>query len=91
MGDSGEGLVDAEARFQERLAERGQERALREKTSGSGDPERDRTLRSLDLAKVELERQMENTHHPVRQEQIRQALGEIQRRIDEASAPSPSK
>ena len=83
MGDSGEGLVDAEARFQERLAEREQEQAHRDsKAASTADPERDRTLRSLDLAKVELERQVQNTQHPVRLEQIRQALTEIERRIE---------
>jgi hypothetical protein len=87
MGDSGEGLVDAEARFQERLAEREQEQAHRDnKAAQTADPERDRALRSLTLAKVELERQVQNTQHPVRLEQIRQALSEIDRRIVETKA-----
>jgi hypothetical protein len=92
MGDSGEGLVDAEARFQERLAEREQEQAHRDsKAASTADPERDRALRSLNLAKIELERQVHNTQHPVRLEQIRQALSEIERRIAETIAAPSSK
>jgi hypothetical protein len=91
MGDSGEGLVDAEARFQERLAEREQEQARRDsKAISTADPERDRTLRSLKLAKVELERQAQSTQHPVRLEQIRAAIAEIERRSAEVTA-RPSK
>jgi len=87
MGDSGEGLVDAEARFQERQAEREQERARREGKVGSGDADRDRAIRSLTLAKTELERQAQNTHHPIRLEQIKEALRELERRLEEATAP----
>jgi hypothetical protein len=87
MGDSGEGLVDAEARFQERQAEREQERARREGKGGTGDAERDRLIRSLSLAKTELERQAQNTQHPVRLEQIREALRELDRRLEEAKTP----
>jgi hypothetical protein len=85
MGDSGEGLVDAEARFQEKQAEREAEKTRRD-GKAAADPDRDRTLRSLGLAKVELQRQAESTQHPVRLEQIREALREIDRRIAEASA-----
>ena len=84
MGDSGEGLVDAEARFQERQAEREQERARQVRSPLAGDADRDRTVRSLTLAKIELERQAESTQHPVRLQQIREALKEIERRIAEA-------
>ena len=87
MGDSGEGLVDAEARFQERQAERDAERTRREaKAASTADPDRDRAMRSLNLAKIELERQAASTQHPVRQQQIRDALKEIDRRIAEAAA-----
>ena len=86
MGDSGEGLVDAEARFQERQAEREQERARRDgKPLSPADADRDRAVRSLTLAKVELQRQAESTQHPVRRQQIEDALKEIERRIVEAS------
>jgi hypothetical protein len=86
MGDSGEGLVDAEARFQEKQAEREAERTRRDaKAASTADPDRDRALRSLNLAKVELERQAAGTQHPVRQQQIRDALKEIERRITETT------
>ena len=87
MGDSGEGLVDAEARFQERQAEREQERARREGKVGTGDADRDRAIRSLTLAKTELERQAQNTQNPIRLEQIKEALRELGRRLEEAMAP----
>jgi hypothetical protein len=80
MSDSGEGLVDAEARLQERMDER-----LAEKRRASGrtaiDPERERTRESLRLARAELARQAESTVHPVRRQQIQQALAEIDRRL----------
>ena len=66
MGDSGEGLVDAEARIQEQIEEREAERRRR---SGGGpkiDPEKVREIESLRLAKSNLERQSEATTHPVR-------------------------
>ena len=57
MGDSGEGLVDAEARIAERMEER---EADRRRTSGPApvvDPEAVRQKESLKLAKAELTRQ----------------------------------
>jgi hypothetical protein len=80
MGDSGEGLVDAEARIQERLDEREQEKKRRalKKTI---DPERLRALESLRLARTELGGQLDRTTHPTRREQLAQALAELDRRI----------
>lgn len=80
MGDSGEGLVDAEARLQERMDERARERA----TATSRpvvDADRARTIESLRLARTELERQANSTQHPVRREQIAKAIEELDRRI----------
>ena len=80
MSDSGEGLVDAEARLQERMEERIAEK--RRATIGPAiDPERERTRESLRLARAELARQAEATAHPVRRKQIEQALAEIDRRL----------
>ena len=82
MGDSGEGLVDAEARIQEQIEEREAER--RRRMGGSGpklDPEKLRELESLRLAKSNLERQAEATAHPVRKQQIKLALAEIDKRL----------
>jgi hypothetical protein len=81
MGDSGEGLVDAEARIQEQIEEREAERRRR---SGGGpkiDPEKVREIESLRLAKSNLERQAEATSHPVRKQQIKLAIAEIDKRL----------
>ena len=60
MGDAGEGLIDAEDRFQQWVAEREQQR--QRKGVASADPERERRLNSLRLAKAELERQQAGDH-----------------------------
>jgi hypothetical protein len=81
MGDSGEGLVDAEARIQERMEER---EADRRRSGGPApviDPEKVRERESLKLAKAELTRQAELTTNPVRKQQIDAALTEIDRRL----------
>jgi hypothetical protein len=80
MGDSGEGLVDADARIQEQIEEREAER--RRRTAGPTiDPERVRQLESLRLARAELERQSTSTTHPVRKQQITAAIAEIDKRL----------
>jgi hypothetical protein len=79
MGDAGEGLIDAEDRFQQWEAEREQQR--QRKGVVSVDPQRERKLSSLRLAKAELERQQAVTTNEIRREQIRQALVEIDRQI----------
>jgi len=81
MGDAGEGLVDADARIQERLEEHEQER--RRRLLPVKDPDRQRTLESLRLAKTELQQQFAATIHAVRREQIQQALAELDRRMGE--------
>ena len=82
MGDSGEGLVDAEARIQEQIEEREAERRRRSGASAPKlDPEKLRELESLRLAKSNLERQAEATAHPVRKQQIKLALAEIDKRL----------
>jgi hypothetical protein len=75
MGDAGEGLIDAEDRFQQWVAEREQQK--QRKGVASADPERERKVNSLRLAKAELERQRAVTQSPIRQEQIGQALEEL--------------
>ena len=81
MGDAGEGLVDAEDRFQQHLAEREQERERR--GVALQDPERMKKLQSLQLARAELERQQAVTQNAIRREQIRQALADLDRRLAE--------
>lgn len=80
MSDSGEGLVDAEARLQERIDEREQERQRRSRQL-TKDPEQARLLESLRLARIELERQSGSTQHPARRQQIEAAIAELDKRI----------
>jgi hypothetical protein len=80
MGDSGEGLVDADARIQEQMEEREAERKRRS-GAAPADPERVREIESLRLAKAELERQGSVTAHPVRKKQIEAAIAEIDKRL----------
>lgn len=81
MGDSGEGLVDADARIQERIEERESERRRRGAAAPAADPERVRELESLRLARAELERQAAATRHPVRKQQIQAAIEELDKRL----------
>ena len=80
MGDAGEGWVDAEARIHERMEE-----LERERNAPKGrvirDPELERTVESLKLARTELERQLNTSQHAGRKAQITQAIAEIDRRI----------
>ena len=85
MGDSGEGLVDAEARIHERMDELEAERRAGRSTDRR-DPEAVRAIESMKLARVELVRQLERTTHPGRRAQIDQAVADLTRRIDAATA-----
>lgn len=78
MGDAAEGLIDAEARIQERLDEL--QRPKKSKPPVK-DPDRVRLAESCRLAKAELERQLVATRHPVRCQQIEAAIEELDRRI----------
>lgn len=81
MGDSGEGLVDAESRIQERMEER---EADRRRSAGQlpvVDVEKAREKESLKLAKAELTQQGALTTHPVRKKQIDAAIAEIDKRL----------
>jgi hypothetical protein len=81
MGDAAEGLIDADARLQERMEELEESRKAARDRRPRVDPERLRASESLKLAKTELERQFEATAHPARREQIQQAVAEIDRRL----------
>ena len=81
MGDSGEGLVDAEARIQEQIEEREAERRRRTGGAPPINAELVRELESLRLAKSNLQRQQEATSHPIRKQQIQLALAEIDKRL----------
>lgn len=84
MGDSGEGLIDADSRIQERMEEIARERT-KLRTTDARDPEQIRTLESLRLARTELERQLAATTHERRRAQISQAIEEIGRRMAQVS------
>jgi hypothetical protein len=81
MSDSGEGLVDAEARLQEQIDAREQERQRRGAVVVK-DPEKVRQRESLRLARAELARQLGQTDNPARRQQIELALAELDRRLD---------
>ena len=81
MGDAGEGLIDADARIQERMDELEQERRRAKQGALQGDPEKVRQLESHRLARTELQRQLENTTHQARKQQLTQAIGELDQRI----------
>ena len=87
MGDSGEGLVDAEARIQEQMEEREADRRRRASAQTPVDPDRLREVESLKLAKAELTRQAKATTHPVRKQQISAAIAEIDRRLNQKPKP----
>jgi hypothetical protein len=81
MGDAAEGLIDADARLQERMEELEESRKAARDRRPKIDPERARATESLRLARTELQRQLEATAHPARREQISQAVAEIERRL----------
>jgi hypothetical protein len=80
MGDAGEGLIDADARIQERLEEVARERAEK-RGEVVRNPEAVRALESLKLARTELDRQLQATTHERRRTQLTQAIAEVDRRI----------
>jgi hypothetical protein len=87
MGDAGEGLIDAEARIQERMEELERERERTNTKHGvERDPEKVRVFESLRLARTELDRQLTATSHERRRAQITQALEELDRRMKVAEA-----
>ena len=85
MGDAGEGLIDADARIQERMEELERDR-MQSTKKDTRDPEKVRTLESLRLAKTELDRQLQATQHAGRRAQLAQAIGEVERRMAETTA-----
>lgn len=80
MGDAGEGLIDADARIQERMEELERERK-QQAGKPIKNPEEMQALESLRLARTELERQLEATTNDRRRAQIQQAIEEVDRRM----------
>ena len=85
MGDAGEGLIDADARIQERMEELERERRPQNGRTVKN-PEVMQALESLRLARTELERQLEATTNDRRRAQIKQAMEEIDRRMAETKS-----
>jgi chromosome segregation ATPase len=82
MGDAGEGLIDADARIQERMEELERDRK-QQNSKTVKNPELLQALESLRLARTELHRQLEVTTVERRRTQIQQAIQEIDRRMAE--------
>ena len=84
MGDGAEGLIDAQAKIQDRLDEMEDLRTRRFRVVGN--PEREERLQSLRLARVELVRQADVIEHQIRRQQLALAIAELDRRIEELAA-----
>ena len=81
MGDSEEGLIDADERIQERLEELQQARQKSGRQAPQVDPQRVQQIESLRLARTALQQQLAATSHEARRKQLDQAIGELDRRI----------
>lgn len=73
MGDAGEGLVDADARIQERMDQLAAEKRDRANFV-EVDPVKAQQEQSRKLARASLVQQLEATTHPVRRAQLEAAL-----------------
>ena len=88
MGDSGEGLIDAEARIQERMEEMQASREQK-RAPAKDDPERFLKLGSLNLVRTQLTRQLEVATHENRRNQLTSAITDIDRQIAELKEEKP--
>ena len=84
MGDGAEGLIDAQAKIQDRLDEL--EELRKRPFRIVRNPEREERLQSLRLARAELVRQSDVIEHQVRRQQLALAIAELDRRIEELAA-----
>jgi hypothetical protein len=82
MGDSGEGLIDADARIQERMEELDRERTRQQHGKPVRDPVKMQALESLRLARTEQERQLLATTNERRRAQLTQSIEELNRRME---------
>ena len=85
MGDAGEGLIDADARIQERMDELALSRA-KGRTQAVKNPEQHRRLESLKLARAAAARQLAATTHEQRKTQLNAALKDLDKQIKLAQA-----
>ena len=81
MGDSGEGLIDADARIQELADEREAARRERRTQKAPVDPVKTAQISKLKLGLAELRRQFDATEHPVRKKQLKSAIADVEKRI----------
>jgi hypothetical protein len=81
MGDAGEGLVDAEARIQERMEQLEADKRKNAAGAPKIDPEKAREEQSLKLARLNLEQQVAGATHPIRKQQLQLAIAEIDKRL----------
>jgi len=92
MSDAGEGLIDAEARIQERMEELERMRTERS-LQDVRNPQQVKAVESLRLARVDLEAQLASTTHERRRAALAQAIAEIDQRIaalEDTAAPAMS-
>lgn len=85
MGDAGEGLIDADARIQERMEELERERAVA-RGKAVRNPEQLQALESLRLARTDIERQLAASANERRRTQLQDAMAELDRRIAAVTA-----
>ena len=85
MGDAGEGLVDAEARVQERMDELARDRGAQRRMAPR-EPGALNRVESLRLARVDLQRQVDAAEHPGLQAARAAALADLNRQLAEAQA-----
>ena len=80
MGDAGEGLIDADARIQERMDELEQDRKQRRQVS-TRDPALVQRIESLRLARTDLQRQLGATTHEARRQQLQSAIAQLETQL----------
>lgn len=85
MGDAGEGLIDAEARIQERMDDVARERAA-SLAPGFKNPKAMQAFESLRMARAELASQLDSTANALRRTNLTAALVEVDRRLADISA-----
>jgi hypothetical protein len=81
MGDSGEGLVDAASKIEERMEEIEESRRKEKERKANLDPDTVRAVESLRLARIDLERQLSSTVHDARRLYLQNVLAELDRRL----------
>ena len=86
MGDSGEGIVDAASKIEERMEEMQENQRNAKKRESDLDPATVRALELLGLARIDLQRQLSTTVHDARRLNLQTALAELDRRISDLKA-----